>query len=104
MQKSKVMQTCDNHEGIPGRRQLVAKIGAVVFAFSAGLLVLLLPVLVFRMVSGAPLNASQEALPWLLALGCGLGAGAGYLGFYFVLWKFGGFDNRQINRMWFGRR
>ena len=104
MGKSKVMQTYDDHEGILRRRQLVAKIGAVVFAFFAGLLVLLLPVLVFRMASGGPLNADQEALPWLLVLGCGLGAGVGYLCFYFVLWRFGGFDNRQINRMWFGRR
>ena len=98
------MQTYDDHEASLGRRQLVVKIGAVIAAFLSGLLVLLLPILVFRMVSGAPLNASQNAMPWLLVLGCGFGAGAGYLGFYFVLWKFGGFDDRQINRMWFGRR
>lgn len=86
-------------------RRVASKILAPIIAFFTLFVLLLGPMYIFRVVSGIPLDAKgPEGEGWLLILGSCLGGGCGYLTFYYIHTKLGGFDDTDINKMWHGRK
>lgn len=75
---------------------------AFIFAL---LLTLLLPMYIFRVTQGIPLDAKgPEGEIWFLIVGGGLGAGAAYMVSRFVLVNLGGFSESIVNRLWRGSK
>ena len=66
---------------------------------------LLLPMYIFRVAQGIPLDAKgPEGEIWFLIVGGGLGAGAAYLVSHFILVSIGGFCESTVNRLWRGSK
>ncbi|GGK76063.1 hypothetical protein [Amphritea balenae] len=83
------------------RREAIFKAIAFIFAMVALAGFLLLPMYIFRVTQGIPLDAKgPESEIWFLIIGGGLGAGAAYLVSHFILVNLGGFNESTVNRLW----
>ena len=87
------------------RREIIFKAMAFIFAMITLFGFLLLPMYIFRVMQGIPLDAKgPEGEIWFLIVGGGLGAGAAYLVSRFILVNLGGFSESTVNRLWRGSK
>ena len=86
------------------RRKLAAKIIAPIVSFLLLLVFLLVPMYLYRVSYGIPLDGKgPEGEIWFLVIGGGLGAGVAYFAFHKILIVFGGFNEQQVHALWRGR-
>lgn len=84
---------------------MAAKVLAPIAALSVLAIIMLGPMYVFRVYSGIPLDAKgPEGEIWFLVIGGGLGAGAAYLMFHYILTSVGGFNETEVEGMWRGKK
>jgi len=87
------------------RRERIYRILAFAFSMVVLLICLLLPMYVFRVVQGIPLDArGPEVEIWFLIVGGGIGAGAAYLVAHLIFCRVGRFSEQVLNRLWTGNR
>jgi ABC-type phosphate transport system permease subunit len=87
------------------RREAIFKLIAFIFAVITLFAFLLLPMYIFRVIQGIPLDAKGPGGEvWFLIVGGGLGAGAAYLVSHFILVSLGGFSEDTVNRLWRGTK
>lgn len=87
------------------RRERIFKIIAFIFAMITLFGFLLLPMYIFRVIKGIPLDAKgPEGEIWFLIIGGGIGAGAAYLVTHFVMVNIGGFSEATVSKLWRGNR
>ena len=87
------------------RRLIIFKTIAFVCAMVTLFVFLLLPMYIFRVTQGIPLDGKgPEGEIWFLVIGGGLGAGAAYLVSHFILVNLGGFNEATVNRLWRGSK
>lgn len=86
-------------------RETIFKVIAFVLAMITLFSFLLLPMYIFRVVQGIPLDAKgPEGEIWFLIVGGGLGTGAAYLVCYLILVNLGGFSESTVNKLWRGNK
>ena len=83
---------------------MIFKAIAFVLSMAALMIFLLLPMYIFRVVSGISLDEKgPEGELWFLIIGGGLGAGATYLVSRFILVNLGGYSESTVNGLWHKR-
>lgn len=87
------------------RRRLLAKILSFVVLFVVALVGMFGPVIAYRLASGIPLVGHDlEYESWVIIAGGAIGGSLGSWLAYRILVIIGGYTDRAIKVMWFGKR